>query len=238
MKFYGVQACLALFEHRPAEVSRVFIMQEQVERFAGVLDWCVKRSVPSKVVSFDELSRVASTEHHEGVCFEAAALQSVSIDALIARVAKSDSACVLLLEGVENPHNVGAIIRTACFFGTAGIILVSSQSSSLSGAACRVAEGGAEVVPVAIVREGAQVLAAIKKAGFKVFATTPHEARSLYEVRWPKKAAILFGAEGSGLTLEALKSADERVVIPRVGPLESLNVAASVAAVLTEVRRF
>jgi TrmH RNA methyltransferase len=213
-------------------------MEEQVERFTQVLEWCAKRALPSKVVSFDELTRVARTEHHEGVCFEAAAIKSVSLDALVTKAAKSDTACILLLEGVENPHNVGAIIRTACFFGAAGIILVSSQSSSLSGAACRVAEGGAEVVPVAILRDSAHAVMALKKAGVKVFATTPHEARSLYEIRWPKKTAILFGAEGSGLTAGALKAADERVVIPRVGPLESLNVAASVAAVLTEVRRF
>jgi TrmH RNA methyltransferase len=237
MKFYGVQACLALFQHRPDTIARVFLLPENVSRFAEVSAWCAKSDIPCKVVQFDELSRVASTEHHEGVCFEATPIRMPTTDGLMNRLSKAQASCVLVLEGVENPHNVGAIIRTACFFGVSGIIVVSSQSSTLSGAACRVAEGGAEVVPVVIVRDSSDVLSLLKKNGFRLFATTPHAARSLYEIRWPTKSAILFGAEGSGLSQGALAAADERVIIPRHGPLESLNVGAAVAAVLTEVRR-
>jgi TrmH RNA methyltransferase len=144
---------------------------------------------------------------------------------------------VLVLEGVENPHNVGAIIRTACFFGVSAVILVSSQTGALSGAACRVAEGGAEVVPVVVTSDTALVVSKLRGDGFELVATTPHQARSVYSKEWPKSVALLFGAEGAGLSGELLEAADERVVIPRVGPLESLNVGAAVSSILTEVRR-
>jgi TrmH RNA methyltransferase len=190
--------------------------------------------VPLKVIENEELTRVAATEHHEGVCFEAAPLRVLPLHALMDRVSQQRSGCVLVLEGVENPHNVGAIIRTACFFGVAGIVLVSKQLSSLSGAACRVAEGGAEVVPLAIVREPHEVVSALRVKRFTLFATTPHQATSVYGISWPERSALLFGAEGSGLSRELLEAAHERVAIPRQGPLESLNVGAAVAVVLAQ----
>jgi tRNA G18 (ribose-2'-O)-methylase SpoU len=109
--------------------------------------------------------------------------------------------------------------------------------NALSGAACRVAEGAAEILPIALVKEYGSIFNVLKARGFSVVATTPHEARSLYSVKWPNKIALLFGAEGSGLSEEVLQLADMRVAIPRLGPLESLNVGTAVASVLTEARR-
>jgi TrmH RNA methyltransferase len=236
-KFYGIQACRAIFRERRNEIRRVFVNQEQSTAFHEVLEWSKRRGIPHKVVESDELSRIAATEHHEGVCCEAKPLQPFSVSKLLSRLDAAPKSCVLVLEGVENPHNVGAILRTGCFFGVSAVVLISQQVSTLSGATCRVAEGAAESLPVSIVRAGDEVLAALRKRGYTLVATTPHQARSLYSVRWPSKVALLFGAEGCGLSEATLASADERVVIPRAGPVESLNVGAAVASVLTEVAR-
>ena len=237
VKFYGVQACRAIFRQRRNDITRVFVLAEQATAFDDLLDWARRRGLPWKVVSSEELSRVAATEHHEGVCCEALALKPLPVQKFVARLAGESAGCVVVLEGVENPHNVGAILRTGCFFGVVGVVLISQQISGLSGAACRVAEGAAESVPVAIVRDAREILEALKKCGYSLVATTPHQARSIYSLRWPAKVALLFGAEGAGLSSSLLEAATERIVIPRHGPLESLNVAAAVAGVLTEVRR-
>ncbi len=236
-KFYGIQACLAIFQRRRHDIKRVFVSPEVESRFEDVSRWCSQQRIPFKVAGSDELSRVAGTEHHEGVCVEALRLRGASLDVVLKKLDKLPSRCVLVLEGVENPHNVGAIIRTACFFGVNAIILISSQSSALSGATCRVAEGGAEVVPVVIAKDASQIVSKLRAEGFELVATTPHQARSVYAKEWPKRVALLFGSEGVGLSQELLASAHDRVVIPRVGSLESLNVGAAVAAILTEVRR-
>jgi TrmH RNA methyltransferase len=159
------------------------------------------------------------------------------LDVVLKKLSKLPARCVLVLEGVENPHNVGAIIRTACFFGVNAVVLISSQTSALSGAACRVAEGGAEVVPIVVTSDTTLIVSRLREEGFQLVATTPHQARSVYAKEWPKSVALLFGSEGTGLSQELLEGAHERVAIPRVGPLESLNVGAAVSSILTEVRR-
>lgn len=232
-KFYGVQACRAIFRERRNEIQRVFVEGELEEAFRELLDWSERRGIPHKIVKSEELSRIAATEHHEGVCVEAKPLQTLPVPTLLSRLGSAQKSCVLVLEGVENPHNIGAILRTACFFGVSGVVLVSQRPGSLSGAACRVAEGAAESLPIAWVRDAEEVFTALRKRGYVVMATTPHRARSLYSVKWPAKIVVVFGAEGSGLSQATLECADERVVIPRVGSIESLNVGAAVASVLT-----
>jgi TrmH RNA methyltransferase len=236
-KFYGVQACKALFQHRRNEIRRVFVQVELQEELQELLDWSDRRGIPHKVVESEELSKVAATEHHEGVCCEAKSLKPLAVSALMARLDGLKKGCVLVLEGVENPHNVGAILRTACFFGVQGVVLISQQVSTLSGATCRVAEGAAETVPVVIARNAEEILTPLKTHGYTVVATTPHKAQSIYAVSWPHKVAVLFGAEGPGLSEAVMEAARERVVVPRMGSIESLNVGAAVASVLTEIRR-
>ncbi len=236
-KFFGVQECLSLFDVRKQDMRRILVLEEQVERFKSVLRWCGKRGLTAKTVSFDELSRFAGSEHHEGVCIEACPLPLTPMGEMLRKLADPHRAVVLLLEGVENPHNVGAILRTACFFGVVGVVIQSQFMNSLSGSACRIAEGAAERMMISITKDYAKAFGSLKASGFSFFATTPHQARSIYSVKWPDKAVVMFGAEGSGLSREALAAADTNISIPRLGQMESLNVGASVSAVLAEARR-
>jgi TrmH RNA methyltransferase len=218
-------------------MRRVVVLEEQEEPFGHVLRWCEKRDIHTKVVEFEELSRIAGTDHHEGVCIEAKPLPLMAAGALIKQMAEMQRGLLVVLEGVENPHNVGAILRTCCFFGVKSVIIQSNHISTLSAAACRIAEGAAEKMSIAIVKEYARAFAPLKAKGYSVVATTPHEAKSLYSVKWPDKTILFFGAEGEGLSPEVLAAANIRVAVPRLGPLESLNVGAAVSAVLTEARR-
>lgn len=228
---------MTIAKERRAEIQRVFVAPEQQETFARLLAWCQKRDVPTKIVESEELARVAGTEHHEGVCLEAKPVRLLQPAAFVGRVADIQRGVVVLLQGVENPHNVGAILRTCCFFGIAGVVVQSEAITTLSGATCRIAEGAAEYVPVSVTRDARDVVEYLKGAGFSVVATTPHEARSLYGVTWPDRVVIVFGSERTGVSEEMLQLSDVRVSIPRLGPIESLNVATSVGSVLTEARR-
>jgi TrmH RNA methyltransferase len=236
-KYYGVQCCLAIFEHRRADIKRIFVTPEREEAFDHVLEWAERKRIPFKIAEYDELARVAATEHHEGVMIEARPLKLLAPGELVRKLTDLQRGLILLMEGVENPHNVGAILRTACFFGVNGVILQSQNVNSLSGAACRIAEGAAEHLPIAFTKDYEATFNALKNRGWSFVATTPHEARSMYSVKWANKVVLMFGAEGTGLSPAALESADVRVVVPRIGALESLNVSAAVASVLTEARR-
>jgi TrmH RNA methyltransferase len=237
IKFYGVNQCQAIFRYRRNEIRRVFVVQGLEDKFQELLDWSERRGLQYKIVERDELSKIAATEHHEGVCCEAKPLGLVPLSKFTARLQEESTRCVLILEAVENPHNVGAILRTAGFFGVSAVVLISKQSRVLSGAACRVSEGAAEFLPITVVREADEVLASIKKSGFSIFATTPHQASSLYSIDWPEKVALIFGSEGIGISDKVLEAADKRIVIPRGGPIESLNVGVAAACVLGEASR-
>ena len=233
----GVQSCLAIFERRKSEIRRVFLSEDTAEQFHPVAAWAARKRLVCKQVSKEELSRVAGTEHHEGVCFEAKPLRGVAPGQIAKLLSELQRGLLLILEGVENPHNVGAILRTACFFGVDAVILRSQVISDLPGAACRIAEGAAERLPLCIIRDYDNLFSVLRARGFTLVATSPHEARSLYGIKWPDKVALMFGAEGTGLSSEALEAAEVRVTIPRLGPIESVNVGAAVASVLTEARR-
>jgi len=237
IKFHGIQECRALFEYRRDDIRRVFLLPDLEEHFEHQLNWCSKRGLPVRFIEFAELSTVAGTEHHEGVCVEAKPLKTLTLKNLIQRLSDMQRACVVVLENVENPHNLGAIVRTACFFGVTAVLVKSTHMKSLSGATCRVSEGAAEIVPICIASQFGSFFEALKSRGFSVVATTPHQARSVYHVRWPDKVIVVFGAEGAGLSEETLSVADLRVAVPRLGPMESLNVGTAVAAILTEARR-
>jgi TrmH RNA methyltransferase len=237
IKFIGVQCCLTIAEQRRSEIRRLFVSAEQTETFGRLLAWCNKRDIPTKIVEYEELARIAGTERHEGVCIEAKSVRILKPAEFVGRVADIQRGVVVLLQGVENPHNVGAILRTCCFFGVTGVVVQSEVMTTLSGAACRIAEGAAEHVQISIVRDARDVVEYLKEASFSVVATTPHEARSLYAVTWPDRVVIVFGAEGSGVSEEMLALADSKVAVPRLGPIESLNVATCVGSVLTEARR-
>src|SRR5690606_37911850 len=115
---YGRNACLALFARRPDDVRRVFVREDVARKIGEVLRELARRRLPYRIVSDEELAKVAGSQHHEGICFYARPLPAPDEAALLAPFRAGDRAgCLLYLDGVENPHNVGAILRTAAHFG-------------------------------------------------------------------------------------------------------------------------
>lgn len=234
---YGVQACRAVFEHRRSSINRVCFLAGSRTRFEDIISWCEKNRRPVKEVRLPELTKIAGGEHHEGIVFDIKPKPAVRLKTLLSEVAAKESHCLVVLEGVQNPHNIGAIIRTCCFFGVEGVVVIGCDTPSLSGATYRIAEGALEQTTVIMESSSEDVVSELECAGYVLYATSPHEATSLYSVTWPKKVALFFGAERDGISPNLLAAIANRIVIPRKGALESLNVGAAVASVLTEVMR-
>lgn len=241
IKYYGYHACLKIFHRRRCDIRRVFYDPKLEHSLGELISWCQRAKVLCKAVrSPEELSRIAATEHHEGLCVEALALAPQALNILFkglkGAAVKARQSVVVILEGVDNPHNVGAIIRTASFFGVDALIIISESLRTLSGALCRVAEGGVESLPISFAARGegvGGVVEGLREIGYSVVATTPHKRGDVVWGRgWGDRVAILFGAEGSGLSEVGLTSADSLIRIPGCGDIESLNVSAAVAVVL------
>ena len=141
------------------------------------------------------------------------------------------------LDGVGNPHNFGAILRSAAHFGATGVLLSKESTLTLSGAAARVAEGGAEALPIVRLGRSDNAIAQLQSAGFSVAATTVRGGQSLYATRLPERLVLLMGAEQSGVDAALAQAATIRLLIPGSGAVESLNVASATSVLLSEWRR-
>ncbi len=238
MRVYGFNACLALFARRPHDLRKVYLLQSRIPDLQAVLAWCVQRRLGYRVVENPDLDKLTASAHHEGVCFEARRPPPQTLSALLQRLPKPPQPALLVwLDGVGNPHNFGAVLRSAANFGVCGLILPEDSALALSGAAYRVAEGGAEAVPIAQIRSGEDVLGALHNAEFAVAACVPREGEALYAAQLPQRLVFVLGAEGGGIRQTLIDRAGMHLTIPGTGAVESLNVAASAAVLFGEYWR-
>lgn len=239
--FFGVHACRALAARRPDAIHRAFVDEATLPIFADVLKGLAERRRPYRVVDDEELRKVSGSRHHEGVCFVADPLPEPDPAALVAALAARPAARMVFLDGVGNPHNVGAILRTAAHFGAGALIGHAGELSPPSGATARTAEGAAEHVPVMAWSHPTRSLERVADAGFARVATVVEMGVeggvSLYDAALPSHCVFLLGAEREGLSEGARRSADLAVTIPGSGAVESLNVAAAAAVLLSEHAR-
>ena len=238
VRLYGFNACMAVFAKRPHDLRKVYLLESRLGDLKAVLAWCVQRKLGYRVVESGDLDKLTQTQHHEGICFEVRRRPPLTLSTLLQILPAAPKPALLLwLDGVGNPHNFGAVLRSAANFGVHGVILPQDSALALSGAAYRVAEGGAESVPVAQFAPGEDVFGALRNAEFSVAATVPREGESLYAARLPQRLVIVLGAEGGGLRQGLIDRADLHLTIPGSGAVESLNVAASAAVLLGEYYR-
>src|SRR5690606_5882406 len=141
-----------------------------IPRLQPLLKWCVANRVGYRVVGEGDLNKLAATTHHEGVVVDVLKREPLSLAAWLSAV-EEGPVLALWLDGVGNPHNFGAILRTAAHFGVGAILLPKDGSLSLSGAAARVAEGGAEAVPFVRLGRTGNALAQLRGDGFQLAAT-------------------------------------------------------------------
>ncbi len=234
-RLYGLNACRAVFAKRPQDVRKVWLAESRIPALQPVLAWCVKHRIGYRVVDGADLDRLTATRHHEGVCFDVRRREPSSLAALLAGLPPAPMpALLVVLDGVGNPHNFGALLRSAAHFGAAGVILPAGSGLGLSGAACRVAEGGAEALPLARAGADEDVPGRLREAGFQVAATVPRDGADLYAEPLPARLALVFGAEGEGMSEALIHAADLRLTIPGSGAVESLNIAASAAVLFAE----
>ena len=237
-RLYGLNACLAAFAHRPDALRKVYLSEARIPVLKPVLAWCVQHRIGYRVVEEGDLDKLTASRHHEGVCFDVRRPEPVALDAFLAGLPAAPARSLLLwLDGVGNPHNLGALLRSSAHFGVHGVLTPRAAALDVSGAAARVAEGAAEVVPLVQADDPASALASLRKHGYALAATVPRAGESLYAAVLPARLVLVFGAEGEGMRDEMIDAADLRLTIPGSGAIESLNVAASVAVLLGEYWR-
>ena len=235
-RLYGLNAVRAAFARRPRALRKLYLAEARIPQLQPLLKWCVANRIGYRVVAGEDLRKLAASSHHEGVVADMLREEPQPLTSWLRDLGDGPQ-CALWLDGVGNPHNLGAILRSAAHFGIAAILLPKHSTLALSGAAARVAEGGAEAVPFVRLGRDDNAIAQLHGAGFKLAATVVQGGDDLFAAGLPPRLVYVMGAEGEGMNPALAAACDLRLSIPGTGAVESLNVAAATAVLLAEWHR-
>jgi TrmH RNA methyltransferase len=236
--YHGLRACEALFARRPDEIVRVYLASARKPRFANLLAWCVAHRRGFQIVEDENLRRISGSTHHEGVAILAKAIRRRGLDDLLREVESPRAAGpILYLDGVENPHNLGSMLRTAAHFGAVAVAGRTGELPLMSPAAARVAEGAAEMVPVCDFPDPPAALRRLAAAGFAIVAASSHRGEPPARAPLGGRTVIVLGSEGKGVSPAIERLATGHVCIPGTGAVESLNVSVACGVLLAEAWR-
>jgi TrmH RNA methyltransferase len=235
-RIYGLNACLAAFKKRPESIRKLWLLESRIPKLTELLAFCVKNKIGYNVVENEDLEKLTASAHHEGVCLAVLPQPELALSTWLMSV--PEGPCLLIwLDGVGNPHNLGAIMRSAAHFGVQAILLPKQSQLANSGAAARVAEGAAEYVPLVRLGRNDNAIAQLRSVGFELVTTVVRGGSDLFTTALPKRCVLVMGAEQAGVEAELLAASKLRVEIPGSGHVDSLNVSAATAVLLAEWRR-
>lgn len=236
-KIYGINACQSFFRRFPDRVVRAWLSEEAAKlHFGPLMKSLAEDKRAYHIADERELEKVTQSEHHEGVCLLVQDFPLFTLESFVATLPAGKPVCLLALDGVSNPHNLGAIMRVAAHFGVGAIL--SEQAQLLrSGAAVRTAEGGATQIKPVICDNLVKGLQYLKKRQFTVVATSSHESQSLYGGPLPERMVLVLGEEQDGVSRKVLQVADQKLNIEGTGWVESLNVSVATGVLLGEFWR-
>ena len=236
LRLYGLNACQVAFARRPGDLRKVYLSEARIAELREVLAYCVNRRLGYRVVADEDLRRLSGSAHHEGVVFDMRPPAVPGLGQLIDGSLGRDS-LLLYLDGVGNPHNLGAVLRSAAHFGVDAVLLPPGSGLALSGAACRVAEGGAESLPLLRLNDAGLAMQQLREAGYRFAATLPRGGNDLFSTPLPARLVLVFGAEQQGMSHALVDACELRLGIPGTGAVESLNIASAAAVFMAEWRR-
>lgn len=232
----GINAVLGALSRERRTLNRVFVERGRGgPRIREIFESAKKAGIPIEEIGRERLDRLAGSARHQGVAGVSAAAAYTPLEDLVH--ACSPEGRLLLLDGVEDPRNLGAVIRTAAAVGAKGVIVPEHRSVGLTPGAARAAAGSLPHVGVARCRNVADLVNELKEDGFWVAGLDPQGELPWDRVQYPERMALVVGGEAKGLRPRVRQSCDARIAIPVAPGIESLNLSVAAAVVLFEALR-
>jgi 23S rRNA (guanosine2251-2'-O)-methyltransferase len=241
---YGLHACQSALEQHPDRVREIlFLKGRQDQRVQRLLDVAKSQGARFRWMTREEFDRVLNRNEmqdarHQGVLVQmlaAPVMDEGDLETLVAGLNRP--ALLLVLDGVTDPHNIGACLRSCDAAGADAIIVPRDKSASLTPTAVKIASGAADTVPFVVVTNLARTLEALKQQGVWVFGTAGEVQASVYQTDLTGSVAIVMGAEGAGLRRLTRDTCDGLFNLPMAGQVRSLNVSVAAGVCLFEAVR-
>ena len=215
----------------------VLVSREPSPRLAKLVELCKSAKVRVSFESKDQLTRIARTDAHQGAVAAVRQRQFLTVEDLLAARGRFDHKFFLALDGVEDPHNLGALLRSADGAGVDGVLLPERRSAPISGVVAKTSAGASEHVPIARVTNITRSLEQLKKASVWIVGLDERGTPDYFDFDFNLDCCLVLGAEGAGLHDLVKKTCDHLLRIPMSGSVSSLNVSVAGAVVMYEALR-
>ncbi|WP_416307101.1 23S rRNA (guanosine(2251)-2'-O)-methyltransferase RlmB [Neptunicella sp. SCSIO 80796] len=235
---YGLHALQAVIEREPERLIELYVLKgrdderltklvNQARRFGIAVQFCQRKTLDDKVAG----------EQHQGIVARAKPGKQLNEQDLDRIIERESVPFLLVLDGVTDPHNLGACLRTADAAGVHAVIVPKDKSAKITGTVSKVACGAAEVIPLIQVTNLARTLTEIQKAGVWVVGTAGEAEQDIYQAKLNGPIALVMGAEGKGMRRLTREHCDELIKLPMAGSVSSLNVSVATGVCLYEIVR-
>jgi 23S rRNA (guanosine2251-2'-O)-methyltransferase len=208
------------------------------KRVEKILALAAEKGVPVRQRDKRDITRLCGTDYHQGVALRVEPFPYADIADVLSRWrASAEKGLLLVLDGVQDPHNLGALIRTAACAGAHGVIIPKDRAVGITAAVEKASAGAIETIPVARVANIAQTLEELKRDGYWIYGAAGNASESLYEQDFTGHVALVIGGEGEGIRPLVRKKCDVLIAIPLKGGVASLNASVAGGIMLFEALR-
>ena len=238
-KLYGLHSVQAALDYSPKKIHQAWVDSgRQDKRLTQALDDLLALGIVPEKVDRKRLDRLADNNNHQGIVIEVEMPGELSESDLKTAVENlTETALFLVLDNVQDPHNLGACLRTADATGVHGVIITKDNATGITPTVCKVASGAAETVPVYQVTNLARTLRWLKGEGLWIMGAAGETAQTVYTTDFTVPMALVVGAEGKGLRRLTKEQCDVLVSVPMQGQVESLNLSVATGVLLYEAVR-
>ncbi len=234
---YGFHAINKMLQHSPQSCVELICTEGKNPRLLSLIGSARQARLPIRFESRELLSDLSGGAKHQGCVLQIveSSPNALTLDQLLQQ--NHNRSLYLVLDGVQDPHNLGACLRTADATGVDAVIIPKDRSAGLTATVRKVAAGGAESIPLLEVTNIARSLKEMKKAGIWIYGTSGDAIADVYQYSYDSAVALVMGAEGDGLRRLTAEQCDHLVKLPMLGTVESLNVSVATGVCLYEILR-
>ena len=238
-KLFGLHSVQAALDYSPKKIHKAWVDSgRQDKRLTQAVDDLLALGIEPEKVDRKRLDRLADNNNHQGIVIEVEMPGELSESDLKTAVENlSETALFLVLDNVQDPHNLGACLRTADATGVHGVIITKDNATGITPTVCKVASGAAETVPVYQVTNLSRTLRWLKGEGLWIMGAAGETAQTVYKTDFTVPMALVVGAEGKGLRRLTKEQCDVLVSVPMLGQVDSLNLSVATGVLLYEAVR-
>jgi 23S rRNA (guanosine2251-2'-O)-methyltransferase len=238
-KLFGIHAVQAALDYSPKKINKAWVdTQRQDKRLMQVIDDLLSLGIEPEKTDRKKLDRFAEGKNHQGIVIAVEMPAELSESDLKQAVETSSGTPLLLvLDNVQDPHNLGACLRTADATGVQGVIITKDNATGITPTVCKVASGAAETMPVYQVTNLSRTLRWLKEQGIWIMGAAGAATQTVYQTDLTMPLAMVVGAEGKGLRRLTQEQCDFLVKLPMLGQVESLNLSVATGVLLYEAVR-